>query len=53
MGTEQAQDITKIGLDDLRSKITIMPQDAVLFSGSVRSNLDPFGQSERCGCLLR
>ena len=39
---EPSQDISRIGLDDLRSKITIMPQDPVLFSGSVRTNLDPF-----------
>ncbi|TYJ55637.1 hypothetical protein B9479_003669 [Cryptococcus floricola] len=35
-------DITKIGVDDLRSRITYIPQDAVLFSGTVRENLDPF-----------
>lgn len=34
-------DISKIGLFDLRSKITIIPQDAVLFSGTLRMNLDP------------
>uniref|UniRef100_A0AAQ5Y5P3 ABC-type glutathione-S-conjugate transporter n=1 Tax=Amphiprion ocellaris TaxID=80972 RepID=A0AAQ5Y5P3_AMPOC len=34
--------ITQIGLHDLRSRITIIPQDPVLFSGSVRMNLDPF-----------
>lgn len=34
-------DISKIGLYDLRSKITIIPQDAVLFSGTLRMNLDP------------
>ena len=36
-------EIKKIGLDDLRSKISIIPQDPVLFSGSLRKNLDPFG----------
>ncbi|XP_069503216.1 multidrug resistance-associated protein 1 isoform X2 [Ambystoma mexicanum] len=34
--------IAKIGLHDLRFKITIIPQDPVLFSGSLRMNLDPF-----------
>ncbi|XP_025062211.1 multidrug resistance-associated protein 1 isoform X6 [Alligator sinensis] len=37
-------DIAKIGLHDLRFKITIIPQDPVLFSGSLRMNLDPFDQ---------
>ncbi|XP_049822547.1 probable multidrug resistance-associated protein lethal(2)03659 isoform X1 [Aethina tumida] len=35
-------DITKLGLHDLRSKISIIPQEPVLFSGTMRKNLDPF-----------
>ncbi|KAJ0175661.1 hypothetical protein K1T71_008820 [Dendrolimus kikuchii] len=35
-------DISKIGLHQLRSRITIIPQDPVLFSGTLRMNLDPF-----------
>uniref|UniRef100_A0A6Q2XRI0 ABC-type glutathione-S-conjugate transporter n=1 Tax=Esox lucius TaxID=8010 RepID=A0A6Q2XRI0_ESOLU len=34
--------IAQIGLHELRSRITIIPQDPVLFSGSLRMNLDPF-----------
>uniref|UniRef100_A0A8B9LS35 Multidrug resistance-associated protein 1 n=1 Tax=Astyanax mexicanus TaxID=7994 RepID=A0A8B9LS35_ASTMX len=34
--------IANLGLHDLRSRITIIPQDPVLFSGSLRMNLDPF-----------
>uniref|UniRef100_A0A1I7V7F0 Multidrug resistance-associated protein 1 n=1 Tax=Loa loa TaxID=7209 RepID=A0A1I7V7F0_LOALO len=36
-------DISKISLDNLRPKLTIVPQDPVVFSGSLRMNLDPFG----------
>ncbi|PVG03230.1 P-loop containing nucleoside triphosphate hydrolase protein [Serendipita vermifera] len=35
-------DISQLGLDDLRSKIAIIPQDPLLFSGTMRTNLDPF-----------
>ncbi|KAI0198398.1 P-loop containing nucleoside triphosphate hydrolase protein [Astrocystis sublimbata] len=35
-------DVSKIRLHDLRSRLAIIPQDPVLFSGTVRSNLDPF-----------
>lgn len=34
--------IAGLGLHTLRSRLTIIPQDAVLFSGTLRMNLDPF-----------
>eukprot|EP00457_Paulinella_chromatophora_P000386 gb/GEZN01000386.1/.p1 GENE.gb/GEZN01000386.1/~~gb/GEZN01000386.1/.p1 ORF type:complete len:1466 (+),score=213.20 gb/GEZN01000386.1/:60-4457(+) len=37
-------DVSTIGLQDLRSRMSIIPQDPVCFSGSVRYNLDPFGR---------
>ena len=37
-------DTKSIGLHDLRKKMSIIPQDPVLFSGSMRYNLDPFDE---------
>ncbi|BEI94008.1 uncharacterized protein CcaverHIS019_0604670 [Cutaneotrichosporon cavernicola] len=39
-------DIGKLSLATLRSRLTILPQEAQLFSGTVRDNMDPFGQHE-------
>jgi ABC-type multidrug transport system fused ATPase/permease subunit len=35
--------ILTVGLDDVRRRISIIPQDPVLFTGTMRSNLDQFG----------
>eukprot|EP00252_Welwitschia_mirabilis_P009305 TRINITY_DN21798_c0_g1_i1.p1 TRINITY_DN21798_c0_g1~~TRINITY_DN21798_c0_g1_i1.p1 ORF type:complete len:1500 (-),score=211.88 TRINITY_DN21798_c0_g1_i1:321-4820(-) len=37
-------DISQLGLHDLRSRFGIIPQEPVLFEGTVRSNIDPLGQ---------
>jgi ABC-type multidrug transport system fused ATPase/permease subunit len=51
-------DVLRIGLKELRSKLGIIPQNPVLFSGSIRTNIDPFDEFsddqiwsalERCG----
>ncbi|ETK86029.1 hypothetical protein F441_09439 [Phytophthora nicotianae CJ01A1] len=47
--------LDSLGLQDLRSRLTYIPQDVVLFSGTVRSNLDPSGvlEDERLWAVLR
>jgi ATP-binding cassette subfamily C (CFTR/MRP) protein 4 len=37
-------DINELGLHELRSKISIIPQEPVLFTGTMRKNLDPFDE---------
>ncbi|KAH8100998.1 P-loop containing nucleoside triphosphate hydrolase protein [Cristinia sonorae] len=47
-------DISTLGLDDLRTRVTIISQDVSLFSGTIRSNLDPFNEhtDEECWEVL-
>jgi len=40
-------DISKLGLHDLRSNLLVVPQDPVLFSGTVKFNLDPFNEKPK------
>ena len=44
-------DISTIGVRDLRSRLTLITQEAVLFSGTVRSNLDPFNDHNDAACF--
>ena len=37
-------DVAKMGLAELRRKVAVLPQDPLIFSGTLRSNLDPFGE---------
>jgi ABC-type multidrug transport system fused ATPase/permease subunit len=41
------QDIAEIGLQKLRSAITIIPQDPTLFEGTLKFNLDPYGRASK------
>jgi ABC-type multidrug transport system fused ATPase/permease subunit len=45
----------KLTLDDLRSRFAMIPQDPLLFQGTIKSNLDPFEEStdEECWEALR
>jgi len=37
-------DISQVGLDELRNKITVIPQDPMLFKGTLRENMDLLNQ---------
>ena len=39
-------DIKSVQLDHLRSRITVIPQDPTIFSGTLRFNLDPEGKAD-------
>ena len=45
--------ILPAGLFTLRSKLALVPQDPIIFSGTVRSNLDPFGDAAGDGQLYK
>jgi ABC-type multidrug transport system fused ATPase/permease subunit len=40
--------IASVDLNDLRRHISIICQDPVLFTGTIRNNLDPFGHYSDC-----
>lgn len=41
----QGQDAKTLGLKDLRGRFGVVPQSPVLFGGSLRDNLDPYGRA--------
>jgi len=36
-------DVAALPVDELRRRVAVCPQDCVVFAGSLRSNIDPFG----------
>ena len=48
-------DISKVGIARLRNEITMIPQDPIMFNGTLRYNLDPFDEctDERINQLIK
>jgi len=44
-------DVSTMGLEDLRTRVTIINQDVSLFSGTIKTNLDPMGEHSMEECL--
>ncbi|KAG6813216.1 hypothetical protein H0H92_013103 [Tricholoma furcatifolium] len=44
-------DITTLGLEDLRTRVTIISQDVALFTGTIKGNLDPLDEHAEKECL--
>ena len=40
-------DVASLTVDEVRRRVAVCPQDCVLFSGTLQSNIDPFG-AHRC-----
>jgi ATP-binding cassette subfamily C (CFTR/MRP) protein 1 len=49
--TLDGMDISTLTLNQLRNGLSVIPQEPVVFSGTVRSNLDPFGEKSHDGEL--
>lgn len=50
------ENTSELGLHCLRQKITIIPQDPTLFTGTVKSNIDPFDKysdADIASCLKK
>ncbi|GEM08696.1 ATP-binding cassette transporter [Rhodotorula toruloides] len=46
-----ALDISHVSLEELRRRITLVPQEATLFEGTLRDNLDPFDEHTDGECI--
>ncbi|KAJ3575801.1 hypothetical protein NP233_g845 [Leucocoprinus birnbaumii] len=44
-------DVSKLGLEDLRTRVTIISQDVSIFTGTLKSNLDPLNKNTPEECL--